>query len=174
MLLTNTTKANNPAYHKTALAFANISVHSYETGYECSNHQGESNLQCYVHTLHPHATHAIPFAYHFEHYTNPMVHPVTGETISSYKKLMHDPATAEIWQTAFGKDFRGMSQCNNKTSQKGTNAMFVMTHEEIQHVLRADKKVIYANPVVDHCSQKEDANHFPSPLKEIGSTMMRN
>jgi hypothetical protein len=39
----------------------------------------------------------IPFAHHFEHYTNPMVHPVTGETISSYKKLMHDPATAEIW-----------------------------------------------------------------------------
>ena len=34
---------------------------------------------------------AIPFAHHFEHYTNPMVHPVTGETISSYKKLMHVP-----------------------------------------------------------------------------------
>jgi hypothetical protein len=34
-----------------------------------------------------------------------MVHPVTGKTISSYKKLMHDPATAEVWQTAFGKDF---------------------------------------------------------------------
>ena len=38
----------------------------------------------------------------FEHYANPMVHPITGETISSYKKLMHDPATAEVWQTAFG------------------------------------------------------------------------
>jgi hypothetical protein len=43
----------------------------------------------------------------FEHYANPMVHPVTGETISSYKKLMHDPAKADIWQTAFGKDFGG-------------------------------------------------------------------
>jgi hypothetical protein len=31
----------------------------------------------------------------FEHYANPMVHPITG-------KLMHDPATAEVWQTAFG------------------------------------------------------------------------
>ncbi len=41
----------------------------------------------------------------FEHYANPMVHPVTGRTISSYKKMMHDPATAEVWQTAFGKDF---------------------------------------------------------------------
>jgi hypothetical protein len=44
----------------------------------------------------------------FEHYANPMVHSVTGETISSYKKLMNDPATAEVWQTAFGKDFGGM------------------------------------------------------------------
>jgi hypothetical protein len=29
-----------------------------------------------------------------------MVHPTTGETISSYKKLMNDPVTAEIWKTA--------------------------------------------------------------------------
>jgi hypothetical protein len=45
----------------------------------------------------------------FEHYANPTVHPVTGRTISSYKKLMHNPATAEVWQTAFGKDFGGMA-----------------------------------------------------------------
>jgi hypothetical protein len=49
--------------------------------------------------------------------------------------MMHDPATAEIWKTAFRKDFGGMVQGNNKTGQKGTNAMFIMTHEEIQHVL---------------------------------------
>jgi hypothetical protein len=41
-----------------------------------------------------------------------MVHPTTGETISSYKQLMHDLATAKIWQTAFGKDFGGMAQGN--------------------------------------------------------------
>ena len=35
-----------------------------------------------------------------EHYMMLMAHPVTGETISSYKKLMKDPV-----QTAFGKDF---------------------------------------------------------------------
>jgi hypothetical protein len=82
---------------------------------------------------------AIPFAHHFEHSANPMVHPMTGETISSYKKLMHNPATAEFWQSAFGKDFGGMAQGDNKTGQKGTNARFVMAHEEIQHVLRAGK-----------------------------------
>ncbi len=109
----------------------------------------------------PHAVmqHAVtPFTHHFEHYTNLMVHPRTGETISSYKKLMHNPPTAEIWQTAFGKDFGGMAQGNNKIGQKGTNAMFVMTHEEIQQVLWAGKKFTYANPVVDHWLQKEDAN----------------
>ncbi len=37
-----------------------------------------------------------------QHYANPMVHLVTAQTISSYKKLMHDPATAKVWQTAFG------------------------------------------------------------------------
>jgi hypothetical protein len=54
----------------------------------------------------------------FEHNTNPMVHPVTGKTISSYKKLMNNPVTPEIWQTAFGKDFGGMAQGDNKTMQK--------------------------------------------------------
>ncbi len=94
----------------------------------------------------------------FEHYANPMVHPVTGETISSYKKLMNNPAMAEVWQTAFGKDFGGMAQGDNKTGQKGTNSMFVMTHDEIAHILRAGKVFTYANPVVDHRPQKEEPN----------------
>ncbi len=70
----------------------------------------------------------------FEHYTSPMVHPVTGETISSYKILMHNPATAETWQTAFGKDFGSMAQGDNKSGQHGTYAMFVTTHDKIRHV----------------------------------------
>ncbi len=71
----------------------------------------------------------------FEHVASPMVHPIMGKTISSYKKLMNDPATAEVWQTAFGKDFGGMAQGDTKTGQKGTNAMFVMTHDKLAHVL---------------------------------------
>ncbi len=96
----------------------------------------------------------------FEHYANPMVHPITGETISSYKKMMHVPANAEVWQTAFGKDFGGMCQGDNKTGQKGTNAMFVMTHDEIAHALRAKRIFTYGNPVVDHRTQKEDPNRI--------------
>jgi hypothetical protein len=71
---------------------------------------------------------------------------------------MHNPTTAEIWQTTFGKNFGGMAQGNNKTGQKGKNAMFFMTHEEIQRVLQAGTKFTNANPVVDHRPHKEDAN----------------
>ncbi len=98
--------------------------------------------------------HELPV--HFEHYANPMVHLVTGATISSYKKLMNDPATAEVWQTAFGKDFGGMAQGDNKTGQKGTNAMFLMMREDIAHAHAAGKFFTYANPVVNYRPQKED------------------
>ena len=79
------------------------------------------------------------FPVHFEHYNNPMVHPVTEETILIYKKLMNDPTTAEVWQTAVGKDFGGMAQGDNKTGQKDPSAMFIMTWEDIVHALAAGK-----------------------------------
>jgi hypothetical protein len=60
---------------------------------------------------------------HFEHFASPMVHPVMGQTISSYKKLMNHPATAKVWQMAFGQDFGGMAQGGNKTGQNGMNAI---------------------------------------------------
>ncbi len=55
----------------------------------------------------------------FKHYANPKVHPVTGATITSYRKLMHDPATAGVWQTAFGRDFGGMAKGENKKRSEG-------------------------------------------------------
>ncbi len=57
----------------------------------------------------------------YAQFASPMVHPTTGETITSYKQLMNDPDTAEIWKTAFGKDFGGMAQGDKKTGQAGTN-----------------------------------------------------
>jgi hypothetical protein len=72
-----------------------------------------------------------------------MVHPTTGETICSYKRLMHDPATAETWQTAFGKDFGGMAQDDNKTDQRGTHSIFVMTHDKFRKILK-NQMVTYA------------------------------
>ncbi len=93
---------------------------------------------------------------HLEHFCSPMVHPITGKTIYSYKKLMHDPATAETWQTAFGKDFRGMTKGDDKTGQEGTNAMFVMSHKEIRRAHELKKKFTYGKPVVDYRPQKDD------------------
>jgi hypothetical protein len=84
-----------------------------------------------------------------------MVHPTTGKTISSYKRLMHNPDTLEVWQTAFGKDFGGMAQGDNKTGQKGTNSIFVVTHDEIQTIPK-NQTVTYARVVVDFRPQKAD------------------
>jgi hypothetical protein len=95
---------------------------------------------------------------HFEHFACPMVHPITGKTISSYKRLMRDPATAKTWQTAFGQDFGGMAQGDNRTGQKGTNTMFVMTLNEINQVLRQGKKIMYGNLVVDYRPPKDEPN----------------
>jgi hypothetical protein len=94
-------------------------------------------------------------ATNLDHFAMPMIHPTTGETITSYKKLMHDPATMEIWQTAFGKDFGGMVQGDNKTGQKGTNSIFVMTYDEIR-LIPADQTVTYARVVINFCPQKLD------------------
>ncbi len=59
----------------------------------------------------------------------------------------------EIWQTAFGKDFGGMAQGDNKTGQHGTNSIFVMTHAEIL-LIPADRTITYARVVVDFCTHK--------------------
>ncbi len=89
----------------------------------------------------------------------PMVHPTTGETITSYKKLMHDPPTRDIWQTAFGKDFGGMAQGNNKTGLQGTNSIFVMNHKDILHIPN-NRTITYAQVVVDFCLQKLDPHRI--------------
>ncbi len=84
-----------------------------------------------------------------------MVHQTTGETVSSYKHLMHDLATAQIWQTAFGKDFGKIAQGNLKMGQKGANSIFVMTHTEIQGIPK-NQMITYARVVVDYRPQKAD------------------
>ena len=96
----------------------------------------------------------------FAHFVLLMVHPTTGESISSYKRLMNDPETAEVFQTAFGKDFGRMGQGDNKTGQKGTTSVFVMTHNEIDIAKAAGHTWTYARIVVDYRTQKEDPNRI--------------
>jgi hypothetical protein len=92
----------------------------------------------------------------YTHFASPMVHPTTGETISGYKRLMHDPAMAEVWQMVFGKDFGGMAQGDDKTGQKGTNSIFVVTHTKIKQAYVDKVTFTYAQIVVDFRPQKED------------------
>eukprot|EP00804_Cyclotella_cryptica_P024678 CCRYP_001679-RA/>CCRYP_001679-RA protein AED:0.42 eAED:0.42 QI:0/-1/0/1/-1/1/1/0/148 len=87
-----------------------------------------------------------------------IVHTTTGETITSYKKLTACPLLQEVWTTAFGKEFGNLSQGDNKTGERGTNTMFVMTHEEIRNIPR-EQTITYGQVVVDYQPQKEDPNH---------------
>ncbi len=116
-------------------------------------------LPAYTPCIFRNATPPLPHI-DIEHYSNPMVHPVMGKNISSYKKLMNNPANAEVLQTAFGKDFEGMAQGDNKTRQKATNAMFMMTHDEIAHAYHEKIYFAFANPVVNYRPQKGDPNQI--------------
>ncbi len=98
----------------------------------------------------------------YKHYACPMVHPITGQTISSYKTIIHNPVTAKVWQTASGRDIGGIAQGENKTGQKGTNPMFVMTHNKIAHAYAAQKFFTYGNLGVDYCPPKN--SHIKSKL----------
>ena len=69
-----------------------------------------------------------------EHFCAPVVHPVTGESITSYKRLARDPLLRELWTTAMGKEFGNMAQGDRKTGTKGTDSIFVMTHNEILNI----------------------------------------
>ncbi len=111
----------------------------------------------------------VPIAYkenvpNFAHFALPMVHPTTRDTISSYKRLMNDPETANVWQTAFGKNFGGMAQGDDKTGQKGTNSVFVMTRKEIDSAKAAGHTWTFARIVVDYQPQKEDPNRIRIPV----------
>jgi len=88
-----------------------------------------------------------------------MVHPVTGEHITSYRKLMNDPVTSEVWMTAFGKDFGGMCQGDNKTGTKGTDAIFVMEPHNVPHIPK-DQPPTYAKVVVAYRPQKDDPHRI--------------
>ena len=92
-----------------------------------------------------------------EHSCAPLINPNTGKTITQYRKLANNPATREVWQTAYGKEFGRMSQGYRKTGTRGNICIFVMTHDKIAST-PADRVVTYARIVVDFCPQKKDPN----------------
>jgi hypothetical protein len=86
---------------------------------------------------------SAPICLDYKQVAMPMVHPMTGETISSYKRLMPNSTMAEMWQTVFGKDLGGMVQGDLKMGQKGTNSIFVLNHKEISRIPQ-NQPVTYA------------------------------
>ncbi len=77
-----------------------------------------------------------------------MIYPVTGKTITQYKMLANDPVTSATWKTEFRKEFGCMIQGDDKTGTKGTNCIFVMTHDKIAQIPE-DRVVTYVRIVVD-------------------------
>ena len=89
-----------------------------------------------------------------EHLCAPVIHPITGKTITKYQKMVKYPVTRDIWSTASGKEFGNMAQGDEKTKNPGTCSIFVITHNEIRHIPQ-DRVVTYARLVVDFRPQKQ-------------------
>ena len=84
-----------------------------------------------------------------------VTHPDTGETITSYRKLMKIPSLRKIWTAAMCKELGNISQ--GYGNEKGTNTVKFLTHEEIA-AIPSDRTVTYARIVIDYREQKGDPN----------------
>ena len=63
-----------------------------------------------------------------------VVHPQTGEIITSYKKLARNPYTKHIWQQAFGKEIGNLAQGDSLTGTKGRDTIiFLNSRQNQQH-----------------------------------------
>eukprot|EP00956_Cyclotella_meneghiniana_P014140 scaffold21040_cov41-Cyclotella_meneghiniana.AAC.5 len=100
---------------------------------------------------------AAPYDADIEHFCAGVQHPVTGEFITKYRKLIKIPEMRDVWTTAFGKEFGNLAQGDNKTGEKGTNTIFVMNHDEIANIPRG-RTVTYGRIVIDYRPQKADPN----------------
>ena len=71
----------------------------------------------------------------------------------SYKQLINNPKTKEIWENGMCKELSRLIQGYNKT--QGRNTCKIMTVDEIQPIPR-DQTIMYARIVVDYRTQKTD------------------
>ena len=104
-----------------------------------------------------HGTHSVAAPTPDSHFCAPVIHPVTGESITAYKKLQRDPLLAATWSRAFGKEFGNLAQGDLATNTPGTDSIFVLTHAQRQSI-PSDRVVTYTRVVVDYRPQKADPN----------------
>jgi hypothetical protein len=93
-----------------------------------------------------------------EEYCYGVVHPVTRQTITHYRKLMNDPHLKDLWVPAMSKEIHRLAQGKPGVT-KATNTIFFLTHSEIRHI-PSNQTVTYVRIVINHRPQKEDPNHI--------------
>lgn len=91
------------------------------------------------------------------YYCGPVTHPLTGKAIKKYQEVIKCEELRETWETAFGKEFGGLAQGDDRTGQKGTNTVIILDAEQIKQI-PADRVVTYASIAVDYREQKDDPN----------------
>ncbi len=91
-----------------------------------------------------------------EEYCYGIVHPVTKETITHYRKLIKDPLLKDLLTKAMSKELHRLAQgCPGVT--KGTNTIIYLSHADICKIPQ-DRTITYTRIVIDHRPQKEDPN----------------
>ena len=82
-----------------------------------------------------------------ERVANGVVHPVSKETITKYKKIISDPILRDTWLEAMCKELGRLAQGYGDT--KGTNTIRFMNLSEIKDI-PMDRVVTYTRTVVDY------------------------
>ena len=95
-----------------------------------------------------------PLHFTFDPTCNAVVRPVTGKTITKYKKLVVDEVTKPVWEEAMCKELGRLAQGYNTT--KGTNTIHFMKGEDIKSI-PTDQTVTYPRIVVGYSPQKKQS-----------------
>ena len=90
-----------------------------------------------------------------EEQCNGVVHLITNETITKYKKMIDEPLLRDVWMEAMCVKPGRLTQ--EYGDMKGTDTINFMSLDEIPNI-PADQTVTYARIVVDYREQKEDPN----------------
>ena len=96
-----------------------------------------------------------------EQIVNGVIHPVTKETITKYKKLITDTVLRDEWMLGMckklGRLAQGYGEEGHDEYVEGTNTCFFVNFDKIRNIPK-DQVCTYAQTVVDYCPQKKDKN----------------
>ena len=92
-----------------------------------------------------------------QHFCAPVIHPTTGELITSYKRLENDPELKEVWEKCIGKEWGSLAQGDKRTGSIGTDTFMILRTDQVL-LIPNYRVVTYANIIVDYRPQKEDPN----------------